>query len=604
MQSPVVLNSERPLPNVSPTVLLADDDPFIRKYLALLLSHEGYWVAEAEDGEQALQLFAQTQPQIALLDALMPGLDGFECCRQLRALDADLPCLMITSLEDQASIDKAFAAGASDYVTKPVHWPVMRQRIRYLLKGRQTLVNLRQQAAREQALNRVVRAIRTALQLDQIFAVATREICHLLEADRVSISIYRPQQQHWRIISEYSTQPNHYLGCLIPDAESPIAQQLKQGKVVLLEAADQAEGWAYIASMAKAYPGSWLLVPLYGGESPEFGPAHLTLWGSLCLQLKTTRPRWLATSQDLILALADHLSIAIQQAELFQQIQELNCTLEEKVQARTAQLDRQVQELQRLDHLKNDFLSTVSHELRTPLANMKMAIRLLSAVLLPDRGTAKSPDPAKISQYLKVLDNECEREIKLVEDLLELQRLEALKGLRPANANGSQQPCWLALQAWLPPIAEPFAQDAYRRHQHFSLGIPPELPAISTLPEVLKSVLAELLSNACKFTPAEYQISLQVTNHSDHLEIQILNTGVTIPPEEQKRVFEKFYRVPSADPWRQGGTGLGLALVQQRVNLLQGSIHLSSEANRTCFTLRLPLVLSAPDQDKPAQPRV
>ena len=121
---------------------------------------------------------------------------------------------------------------------------------------------------------------------------------------------------------------------------------------------------------------------------------------------------------------------------------------------------------------------------------------------------------------------------------LELQQLEMLKGLRPANANGSQQPCWL---------------DMY---------------------------------------------------HPDHLEIQVLNTGVTIPLEEQKRVFEKFYRVPSADPWRQGGTGLGLALVQQRVSLLQGSIHLNSEANRTCFTLRLPRVLPVFGQGKPAQPRV
>jgi signal transduction histidine kinase/CheY-like chemotaxis protein len=604
VQSPPIPNPGHLLTNASPTVLLADDDPCIRGYLTHLLVHEGYQVAEAEDGDQALLLFGQTQPQIALLDALMPGTDGFECCRRLRALDANLPCLMITSLEDQASVDKAFAAGASDYMTKPIHWPIMRQRIQHLIKARQNLLNLRQQAAREQALNRIVRAIPTSLQLDQILAAVTREIGHLLEADRVSISIYQPQQQHWRIVSEYSTQQDGYLGCLIPDSESPIAQQLKQGKVMLLEAADQAKDWVYISAMAKAYPGSWLLVPLYGGENPESGPTHPTLWGSLCLQLKTARPGWLATNQDLILALADHLSIAIRQAELFQQVQELSRTLEEKVQARTAQLDRQVQELQRLDCLKNDFLSTVSHELRTPLSNMKMAIHLLSSVLLPAQGAARSPDPAKISQYLKVLDNECEREIRLVEDLLELQQLEVLKGLRPANANGSQRPCWLELQEWLPQIAEPFAQEAHSRHQRFSLGIPPGLPAIFTLPGVLKSVLAELLKNACKFTPAGHLISLQATCHSDHLDIQVLNTGVTIPLEEQKRVFEKFYRVPSADPWRQGGTGLGLALVRQRVSLLQGSIHLNSGASHTCFTLRLPRVLPAFGQGKPAQPRV
>ncbi|MEN9221278.1 MAG: response regulator, partial [Thermostichus sp. BF3_bins_97] len=211
MLSPPIPRSQHRLLSASPTVLLVDDDPSTRVYLAHLLTHEGYQVVEAEDGDQALLLFGQTQPQIALLDALMPGMDGFECCRRLQALDADLPCLMITSLDDQASVDKAFAAGASDYITKPIHWPVMRQRMHHLLKARQNLLNLRQQAAREQALNRVVRAIRTSLELDQVFSVATREICHLLEADRVSISTYQPQQQDWRIISEYQTQADSYL---------------------------------------------------------------------------------------------------------------------------------------------------------------------------------------------------------------------------------------------------------------------------------------------------------------------------------------------------------------------------------------------------------
>ncbi len=102
-----------------------------------------------------------------------------------------------------------------------------------------------------------------------------------------------------------------------------------------------------------------------------------------------------------------------------------------------------------------------------------------------------------------------------------------------------------------------------------------------------------------KFTPAHHRINLQVTNAPPHLEIQIGNTGIIILPAEQKR----FYHVPSSDPQRRGGTGLGLALVQQRVNLLQGEIHLSSEADRTCLTLRLPRVLSVSSQQQSAQPR-
>ncbi|MGQ9836890.1 MAG: response regulator [Cyanobacteriota bacterium] len=568
----------------SPTVLLVDNDPSTRAYLAHLLTHEGYRVVEAEDGEQALTLYGQTQPQLILLDALMLGMDGFECCRKLQTWDADLPCLIITSLDDQASIDKAFAAGASDYITKPIHWPVMRQRIRRLLKARQNLLTVRQQLAREQALNSVVRATHTSLTLNKIFSAAIPEIYHLLQADRVSISHYQPQQQKWSIIFDYQIQANSYVGWSIPDSDNPMAQLLKQGEVVTIETASHSKGWICIPSMARAYPGSWLLVPLYRGSSSEVVPS--TLWGSLCLQLKTARPGWLATSHDLILVVADHLSIAIQQAELFQQIQELNHTLEEKVQACTAQLDRQAQELQRLDQLKNDFLSTVSHELRTPLSSIKVGIRLLRSALLPSGRIPKPPDPEKVACYLDILDKECKREIKLVEDLLELQRLEVLID--------SRQPHWLDLKTWLPQITDLFAQVARSHNQLFSLEYPTDLPPICTLPEVLRKVLAELLQNAHKFTPSDQLISLSVYSYPDHLEIQILNTGVTIPPQEQERVFEKFYRVPNPDPWRQGGTGLGLALVQKWMVLLKGSIHLSNEANYTCFTLKLPWILPRP----------
>lgn len=246
--------------NASPTVLLADDDPCIRGYLTHLLVHEGYQVAEAEDGDQALLLFGQTQPQIALLDALMPGTDGFECCRRLRALDANLPCLMITSLEDQASVDKAFAAGASDYMTKPIHWPIMRQRIQHLIKARQNLLNLRQQAAREQALNRIVRAIPTSLQLDQILAAVTREIGHLLEADRVSISIYQPQQQHWRIVSEYSTQQDGYLGSCCRKSWPEASERQLQGSSRIFSLAFQPQP---------------LLTKLAGWEKGSGSPRHI-----------------------------------------------------------------------------------------------------------------------------------------------------------------------------------------------------------------------------------------------------------------------------------------------------------------------------------------
>ncbi|WP_017714868.1 response regulator [Kamptonema formosum] len=124
-------------PSVSepPLVLVIEDDRTTRMLLRRAMEKEGYRVAEAADGKQGLADYTRLQPDIVLLDAVMPVMDGFTCCEQVRLLgDGDsTPVLMITSLDDPQSVDRAFEAGAADYVTKPIHWTVLRQRVRRLI---------------------------------------------------------------------------------------------------------------------------------------------------------------------------------------------------------------------------------------------------------------------------------------------------------------------------------------------------------------------------------------------------------------------------------------------------------------------------------------
>ncbi|MBW4487274.1 MAG: response regulator [Trichocoleus desertorum ATA4-8-CV12] len=134
----------------SPLVLLIDDDRSMRFLLAQAIKQEGYQVVEAKDGEEGLALYQQVHPDIILMDALMPIMDGFTCCTQLRTLPGGdrVPVLMITCLDDPASVDQAFVAGATDYVTKPIHWAVLRQRVRRLLETSRTTAELQQQTER------------------------------------------------------------------------------------------------------------------------------------------------------------------------------------------------------------------------------------------------------------------------------------------------------------------------------------------------------------------------------------------------------------------------------------------------------------------------
>ncbi|MEH2433473.1 MAG: response regulator [Nostoc sp.] len=137
--------------NNSPAILVVDDERVLRLVLRRAMEKEGYRVTEASNGRDCLDICQQQQPDIVLLDAMMPDLDGFSCCTQMQKLLGDNcpPILMITVLDDQESVDRAFEAGATDYITKPIDWKILTQRVNRLLTSRQAIEELQQKIQRE-----------------------------------------------------------------------------------------------------------------------------------------------------------------------------------------------------------------------------------------------------------------------------------------------------------------------------------------------------------------------------------------------------------------------------------------------------------------------
>ncbi|MEO0854463.1 MAG: ATP-binding protein, partial [Cyanobacteria bacterium J06648_11] len=235
---------------------------------------------------------------------------------------------------------------------------------------------------------------------------------------------------------------------------------------------------------------------------------------------------------------------------------------------------------------KDDFVSTVSHELRSPLANMQMAIRML---LL-------GAEAEKRDRYLNILQEECKRETALINDLLDWQRLSA--GGIPLNVEA------IDLSEWLMPLVNPFIDRANVDRRSLHLSVPPSIPEIATDTKLLERVVTELLNNACKYTPANGSITLigraevRQTPAGEPLparavELIFSNTTAPIPPEAFARIFERFYRIETANPRHQGGTGLGLALVHKFVELLGGTISVTSQPEVITFVVTLPLTLPA-----------
>lgn len=127
--------------SINPTVLVVDDDPGTRFLVTESLYPHGFTVKEAASGEQALTLYPSVKPDLILLDVNMPGIDGFETCLKIRNRrdGHDVPILVITGRDDSASIDAAYSAGASDFIVKPINWPVLIHHVRYMLRAGRAL---------------------------------------------------------------------------------------------------------------------------------------------------------------------------------------------------------------------------------------------------------------------------------------------------------------------------------------------------------------------------------------------------------------------------------------------------------------------------------
>lgn len=151
--------TEMPLDKTSisqdaPLVLIVDDDRMMRTLLCRAVKKEGYQTIEAVSGEAALEMYEEQHPNLILLDANMPGLDGFECCREIRKRAAEAiqstvsgglaqttsgsllnhcSIVIVTALDDAESVDRAFESGATDYITKPINWAILRQRLHRLI---------------------------------------------------------------------------------------------------------------------------------------------------------------------------------------------------------------------------------------------------------------------------------------------------------------------------------------------------------------------------------------------------------------------------------------------------------------------------------------
>ncbi len=261
--------------------------------------------------------------------------------------------------------------------------------------------------------------------------------------------------------------------------------------------------------------------------------------------------------------------------ELQNALRQVNAQLEQRVAERTRELQAAYQRLTELDRLKGNFIANISHELRTPLTKIKGFNALLSA---GDLGPV-SPDQAQAIEIMGRGVAELER---LIQDLIQFAtgaRGEMI--LRPTVVNARE-----LVEGSVAGVTD----KATKRGVSLVVAIQAGLPFITADSEKIGWVLNQLLDNAIKFTPAGGSVTVSAERAGDRVGLSVSDTGVGISADHLPELFEAFHQLDGSTTRRQGGTGMGLALVKMIVAAHDATVRVASEPGKgSRFSFELPL---------------
>jgi signal transduction histidine kinase len=232
-----------------------------------------------------------------------------------------------------------------------------------------------------------------------------------------------------------------------------------------------------------------------------------------------------------------------------------------------------------VDRLKSEFVATVSHELRTPMTSIKGYVE----VLLMGAAGALNDQQAN---FLQVVKTNAERLNILVNDLLDVSRIEAgrvILSFQPLNIGEIVNEV----------IEEQLRQSEEQgKPMQIDLEMAPGFPRVPGDPERVRQILGNLVNNAFNYTPPDGQIKIRTQVIGNEAQIDIIDNGIGIKPEDSRRIFERFYRGDDPLVLASSGNGLGLAITQQLIEMHHGRIWMKSKGipgDGSVFSFTLPL---------------
>jgi PAS domain S-box-containing protein len=438
--------------------------------------------------------------------------------------------------------------------------------IRDITDRKRTEAQLRANAERDRLLGQIALRIRRSLNLDQILTTTVEEVRQFLKADRVFIGQIDLNWQGKIVAESAATEWGSILAWITNDLYMQEVRALfAQGQV---RAIDDTTGAEVTPLLAEYYAQCQIKASL--GVPILLDDQFLAVL--VAQQCSETR-HWSPFEIELMSQLSTQIAIAIQQAELYQQVQTLNAGLEQQVQERTAQLQQSMVELQQLNQVKDDFLHAVSHDLRTPVMGMLMVLKNLQN---------KVGDTATLSR--SVLDRmvqSSDRQIAMINSLLEAHSTE----VQGVDLHCEQVNIGLLVRAIMDDLEALIAENQATLINQIS----PNLPLINADPALIQRVFENLLTNALKHNLPGLQITIAAKIEDEMLRCSVQDNGVGMTQQECESLFERYAQ--SSRTRRSPGIGLGLYLCRQIIIAHGGQIGaISNPGEGATFWFTLPLV--------------
>jgi signal transduction histidine kinase len=415
---------------------------------------------------------------------------------------------------------------------------------------------LERQFLEQVAVQQVAQVIGRRLEMQPLLEEVCRQVAGVLRYPNVEIMLVEGEE----LVMRAAQGSEQAVGMHVPLSQGIVGRVARTDQTALVP--DTQLDPDYV--MAIPTTRSEIVVPLRKG--------HVVIG---VLNVESPIPRGLTEDDARLLSLlGDQVSVAIENAALYDRLRRHSTDLEQTVAERTARLAEALEQAKEADRLKTQFVADVSHELRTPLTNIRLYLELI--------GQASRE---RFEEYLKTLNRETERLVDLIEDLLAISRLDA--GTHPP------QPVSLDLNE----LARGLVADRKRLFDERKIEVvfqPDEhLPRVVADERMLTQVLANLMTNAMNYTLPGGRVSISTDlTPQDGVEwvtLQVADTGLGIPASEVGQVFERFFRGAASRQMGTPGTGLGLSICKEILDRHKGRISVQSRSGEgSTFTIWLP----------------